>query len=607
MIKNKDIVIVGSVDWKTNWQTQHRLITSLVNQNNRVLFIENTGVRSAKLSDLSRIKDRINNWFKSAKGFKELKKNLFIFSPIVFPFPFIKIFYFINLFIVNFLLSNWFKTLKFKNDILISFLPTPLSYKIKSLTNANLNIYYCANEMKGTNYKNNELDKFENRFFRDSDLTFVISSNLKKKANFITKDVYFLPAGVELNKFNITKVKKKIFVKGKPIIGYVGAITEVFDQKLLEYISKKNPNFNFVIIGRIYVNINKLKKIKNIFFINEVKHNQVPSIMKGFNVGIIPYKVNNFTHSVYSSKLNEYLSMGLPVVSTNLNETKVYNKNFNDIINIGSNFEEFNKQIKFNLENNSKLRVKKRIAVAKKNSWESRSKLFNKLIENKLMNEKFNEKSWKIKFINQYNKFIYTNLKKSLIVLFFLLIFFKSPLIPFLGNYLVVQDEIEKAEMMVVFSGDGENNYHNISFQKRIIDIKRIKKRYPNIKITLSGRAAIFNEAEIVKSLLINDGMSKNDIILMSGDPYNTYENIYLINKFLKKNNIKKIIFLTSPYHTFRSKLIWRKNFSKVKIIIPKMIDTPESKLKWGINYDNMLIIFYEYLAIIYNKFRGWI
>ena len=209
MIKNKDIIIIGSIDWKTNWQTQHRLINSLVKQNNRVLFIENTGIRSAKISDISRIKDRINNWLKSAKGFKEVKKNLFVFSPILFPFPFNKVCFYINLLIVNFLLSNWFKTLKFKNDILISFLPTPLSHKIKNLSNANLNVYYCANEMKGIENKNKNIDKFENLFFGESDITFVISTNLKKKANLITRDVFFLPAGVELNKFNFKKVKKK--------------------------------------------------------------------------------------------------------------------------------------------------------------------------------------------------------------------------------------------------------------------------------------------------------------------------------------------------------------------------------------------------------------
>ena len=80
MIKDKDIIIIGSIDWKTNWQTQHRLVTSLVKQNNRVLYIENTGIRSAKISDISRIKDRIQNWFKSAKGFTEKKKIIYFFT-----------------------------------------------------------------------------------------------------------------------------------------------------------------------------------------------------------------------------------------------------------------------------------------------------------------------------------------------------------------------------------------------------------------------------------------------------------------------------------------------------------------------------------------------
>ena len=607
MIKNKDIIIIGSIDWKTNWQTQHRLVTSLIKQNNRILYIENTGIRSIKISDFPRIKDRLKNWFKSAKGFREPKNNLFIFSPIVFPFPFNKICHLINLFIVNFLLANWFKTLKFKNDIFISFLPTPLSYEIKRLVNANLNIYYCANEMKGIDNKNKKIDEFENFFFKDSDITFVISTNLKNKAKKVTKDVLFLPAGVELNKFDIQNVKKKIPVKGKPIIGYIGAITEVFDQDLVEFICEKNPNLNFVIIGRKYVNVKKLEKFKNVFFLNEIKHNKLPSYIKGFDLGIIPYKVNEFTHSVYSSKLNEYLAMGLPVVSTNLKESKIYNKNFNNIINIGKTFEQFDDKIKESLTKNTKYKINNRIAAAKNNSWKSRFKFFNESVNNKIIIKNLENINWKTRFVRKYNKFFYTNIKKATTVILFLLILFKSPLLSFLGDFLVVKDEIKRAEMMVVFSGDGENNYHNLSFQKRILDIIKIKKKYPNMKIVLTGRVAIFREADIIKSLLIQEGINIEDIIVIKEDPYNTFENIIVVNNFIKKRNINSIVFLTSPYHTFRSKLIWKKNFPEVEIIIPRMVDTPKSKLIWGISYDKIEIIFYEYLAIIYNKIKGWI
>ncbi len=607
MIKNKDIIIIGSIDWKTNWQTQHRLVTSLVSQNNRVLFIENTGIRTAKISDLSRIKDRIINWSKSAKGFAEKKKNLFIFSPIVFPFPFIKFFYYINLFIVNFLLSNWFKTLKFKNDILISFLPTPLSHEIKNLVNANINIYYCANEMKGINNKNKKIDDLEKLFFKESDISFVISDNLKKKAGRFTKEVFLLPAGVELNKFNFKSVKKINPIKGKPIVGYIGAITEVFDLNLLEFLSKNNPQLNFVIIGRIYANVKKLQNIKNIYFINEIKHSRLPSYIKGFDVGIIPYKVNDFTNSVYSCKLNEYLSMGIPVVSTNLKETNIYNKKYKNIIQIGNSYEKFNEKINENLKNNTKFKIRNRILAAKKNSWESRFKFFNELIYNKIVKKKLSDISWKLKFIRKYNSLFYTNIKKVSIVLVFLVIFFKSPLIPFFGNFLVVENELKYAKTMVVFSGDGENEYHNLSFQKRIIDIKKIKGKYPDIKVILTGRRAIYSEAEIIKSLLLSEGIKKEDVIVIKDDPYNTFENIKVVSNYLLVDQSNNIIFLTSPYHTFRSKLIWKKNYPGINIIIPKMTDTPNKTIQWGINFNNIKIIFYEYLAIIYNKYKGWL
>ena len=36
-----------------------------------------------------------------------------------------------------------------------------------------------------------------------------------------------------------------------------------------------------------------------------------------------------------------------------------------------------------------------------------------------------------------------------------------------------------------------------------------MENNYPNIKIVLTGRAAIFKESEIIKSLLINDGIKQ--------------------------------------------------------------------------------------------------
>ena len=80
-----------------------------------------------------------------------------------------------------------------------------------------------------------------------------------------------------------------------------------------------------------------------------------------------------------------------------------------------------------------------------------------------------------------------------------------------------------------------------------------------------------------------------------------------MASKYLLLEKSNNVIFLTSPYHTYRSKLIWKKNYPGINIIIPKMTDTPTKKLQWGTNFSKIKIIFYEYLALIYNKYKGWL
>ena len=75
-------IILSSIEWNTIWQTQQKLADSL-SKNNKVLFVENTGIRSPNIKDAKRIKDRIINWYNSTSGFKEINKNLLLFFPLI--------------------------------------------------------------------------------------------------------------------------------------------------------------------------------------------------------------------------------------------------------------------------------------------------------------------------------------------------------------------------------------------------------------------------------------------------------------------------------------------------------------------------------------------
>ena len=85
-MKNKNVVIISSIDWSTHWQMHHQLATSIVDTGNRVLFVENTGARAPRLADIGRMRERIVNWVKSVRGFREVQPGLTVFSPLFLPF-----------------------------------------------------------------------------------------------------------------------------------------------------------------------------------------------------------------------------------------------------------------------------------------------------------------------------------------------------------------------------------------------------------------------------------------------------------------------------------------------------------------------------------------
>lgn len=89
MLRGRDIICISSIDWDFIWQGHQQIMSTLVAHGNRVLFIENTGVRSPRLKDLPRLKHRVTRWWRSTKGFRQERENLYGFSPLIVPLPYV--------------------------------------------------------------------------------------------------------------------------------------------------------------------------------------------------------------------------------------------------------------------------------------------------------------------------------------------------------------------------------------------------------------------------------------------------------------------------------------------------------------------------------------
>jgi hypothetical protein len=53
--------------------------------------------------------------------------------------------------------------------------------------------------------------------------------------------------------------------------------------------------------------------------------------------------------------------------------------------------------------------------------------------------------------------------------------------------------------------------------------------------------------------------------------------------------------------------MIWKKVAPEVKVTTVPVVDTPPATMQWSASLDQIETIGYEYLAIAYNRAKGWL
>ena len=79
----------------------------------------------------------------------------------------------------------------------------------------------------------------------------------------------------------------------------------------------------------------ELRGLPNVRLLGTKAHEQIPDYINAFDVCLIPYVVDELTDNISPAKLNEYLAIGKPVVSTDLAEVRRFNAAYGAVVSIG--------------------------------------------------------------------------------------------------------------------------------------------------------------------------------------------------------------------------------------------------------------------------------
>ena len=378
-LRGRDIVCVGFADWQGGFWTNQQHLMSRLAVHNRVLFVESLGLRRPQIAagDARRVARRIRGAIEGTR----VHDRVHVLSPLVLPLhgnPWVRA---LNRRLLTLSVSRAARRIGIRRPILWAYVPQA-EVLIDSLDPA-LVIYHCVDDIaaqKGVDAT--PFREAEQRFASRADLVIASSSTLADRMREDSGNVLEAPNVADTALFSTAlqsgPIDPALAELPEPRLLFVGAITATkLDLGLLAELARIRPDWSLALVGSVGLgdpstDISSLAALPNVHMLGPRPQAELPAVLRGADVGLIPYLASPLTASIFPMKVYEYLAAGLPVVSTPLPALSEVSG-----IDVAGNASEMAARIDAALsEDDPGLRMERSRAAAG-HSWESRLEQLN--------------------------------------------------------------------------------------------------------------------------------------------------------------------------------------------------------------------------------------
>lgn len=367
MLKQEDIIYVSNA-WPGDNKTSAHHIAEELAKNNRLLYVEASGQRAPRASarDYKKIVQKLRKaWNRPRK----ITENVFLYSPLILPFHKYRIVRKINDRLLKMFMKRSSRQLSFKDPILWIVLPhyAAVIGKVK----AKGIVYYCVDEYASQpNVDTEAIKEMEAIVLEHADVVFAVSEKLVENKRAKHDNVYLSTHGVDIDHFARARdgdghLPRDIAEIPRPIAGFFGLIEDWIDLDLIRYLSESLPDVSFVFIGSVVQPIGDLANRENVYFLGHKAYETLPEYLRAFDVGLLPYKLNEQVINSNPKKLKEYLSGGKPVVSVRVREVERYG----DLVYIADGREQFCDLVREAIDSDSPDASVRRAVAVEQESW----------------------------------------------------------------------------------------------------------------------------------------------------------------------------------------------------------------------------------------------
>lgn len=344
-----------------------------------VLWVNTVGMRSPRLT-----------WYDTRKALIKGGKMLFgtkqsvnrtpkelklrVYQPPMVPFPKLPGSRTINKNIVVTGVKRYLAKMCYEQLVLVTTVPNACDYI--GCFGEEKAVYYCVDDFtEWPGFEHDLVRKMEEELIAKCDRFVATSSILYDRLKKTGKPTTLLTHGVDVEMFSNLPEKEHPLLRDipKPRVGYYGLFDERTDQELLLKLAYALTDVSFVITGKVESCLEALKDAQNIFFTGSVSYENIPLVAKGFDICMLPYKINDLTTAVSPLKLKEYIATGKPVICTPIREAQ----KFSEYIWTAQGVTEWVRNIRKILRNkNENIRGVCNADIIRNESWENKTRIF---------------------------------------------------------------------------------------------------------------------------------------------------------------------------------------------------------------------------------------
>jgi glycosyltransferase involved in cell wall biosynthesis len=186
--------------------------------------------------------------------------------------------------------------------------------------------------------------------------------------------VHFFGCGVDVDHFARARsedlaLAPELASLGRKVMGYFGVIDERLDYDLLAKLANENSDAALVMVGPVVkVDPNELPQGPNIHWLGQRQYADLPSFVKGFDVCLMPFALNEATEYINPTKTLEYMAAGKPIVSTAISDVV---HNFTPVVTVAESADDFVTATALALSSPDAAMIARGVEQARANTWES--------------------------------------------------------------------------------------------------------------------------------------------------------------------------------------------------------------------------------------------